>query len=73
MRAMFSLEELRRAHEVVLEALTPTPAISWPLLRERLGAEVVVKHENCQATGAFKVRGGLTYVDALMRHEQDAK
>jgi threonine dehydratase len=70
---MFSLEELRRAHEVVLEALSPTPAISWPLLRERLGAEVVVKHENCQATGAFKVRGGLTYVDALMRHEPDAK
>ena len=57
MRAMFSLEELRRAHEVVLEALRPTPAISWPLLRERLGAEVVVKHENCQPTGAFKVRG----------------
>ena len=69
MRAMFSLEELRRAHEVVLEALRATPAISWPLLGERLGAEVVVKHENCQPTGAFKVRGGLTYVDALMRRE----
>jgi threonine dehydratase len=66
---MFSLEELRRAHEVVLEALRPTPAISWPLLGERFGAEVVVKHENCQPTGAFKVRGGLTYVDALMRRE----
>src|SRR5271167_3325563 len=66
---MFSLEEMRRAHEVVLGALRPTPAISWPLLGERLGAEVVVKHENCQPTGAFKVRGGLTYVDALVRRE----
>ncbi|HEX9167353.1 MAG TPA: threonine dehydratase [Roseiarcus sp.] len=66
---MFSLEEIRRAHEVVLGALRPTPALSWPLLAERLGAEVVVKHENHLPTGAFKVRGGLTYVDALMKRE----
>jgi threonine dehydratase len=64
---MFSLEEMRRAHELVLGALRPTPALSWPLLNERLGAEVVVKHENHLPTGAFKVRGGLTYVDALIK------
>src|SRR5579863_7613412 len=66
---MFSLQEIRRAHEVVLGALRPTPAISWPLLAERLGAEAVVKHENHLPTGAFKVRGGLTYIDALIRRE----
>ena len=66
---MFSLEEIRRAHEVVLEGLRPTPALNWPLLDERLGAEVVVKHENHLPTGAFKVRGGLTYVDALIKRE----
>jgi threonine dehydratase len=66
---MFSLEEMRRAHEVVLRTLRPTPAFAWPLLAERLQAEVVVKHENHQPTGAFKVRGGLTYVDALVRRE----
>jgi threonine dehydratase len=70
---MFSLEELRRAHEVVQRTLRPTPAFSWPLLGERVGAEVVVKHENCQPTGAFKVRGGLTYVDALMRRAPETK
>ena len=70
---MFSLEETRKAHEIVLRALRPTPAFSWPLLAARLGAEVVVKHENHQPTGAFKVRGGLTYVDALMRREPQAK
>jgi threonine dehydratase len=70
---MFSLEELRRAHEVVQRTLRPTPAFSWPLLGERVGAEVVVKHENCQPTGAFKVRGGLTYVDALMRRAPQTK
>ena len=66
---MFSLEEMRRAHDLVLRALRPTPALSWPLLDQRLGAEVVVKHENHLPTGAFKVRGGLTYVDALMRRD----
>src|SRR5271165_4978285 len=66
---MFSLEEMRRGHEVVLRTLRPTPALSWPLIAERLGAEVVVKHENHLPTGAFKVRGGLTYADALMRRE----
>ncbi len=60
---------MRRAHEVVLRTLRPTPALSWPLIAERLGAEVVVKHENHLPTGAFKVRGGLIYADALIRRE----
>jgi threonine dehydratase len=66
---MFTLQEMRRAHELVLSALRPTPALNWPLLEQRLGAEVVVKHENHLPTGAFKVRGGLTYVDALIKRE----
>src|SRR3984957_6132788 len=70
---MFSLQEMRRAHEVVLGALRPTPALNWPLLDERLGAEVVVKHENHFPTGAFKVRGGLTYVDALIKREPETR
>src|SRR5271165_3074319 len=70
---MFSLGEVRAAHEIVLRTLSPTPALSWPLLAERVGAEIVVKHENCQPTGAFKVRGGLIYVDALMRREPETK
>jgi threonine dehydratase len=70
---MFSLQEIRRAHEVVLTALRPTPSLNWPLLDERLGAEVVVKHENHLPTGAFKVRGGLTYVDALIKREPETR
>jgi threonine dehydratase len=66
---MFSLQEIRRAHEVVLGALRPTPALNWPLLDERLGGEAVVKHENHLPTGAFKVGGGLTYVDSLAKRD----
>jgi threonine dehydratase len=45
----------------------PTPAHAWPLLAQRLGATVVVKHENHTPIGAFKVRGGLVYADRLKR------
>jgi threonine dehydratase len=64
---MFDLSELEHAHELVRQAVPPTPAHAWPLLCERLGASVTVKHENHTPIGAFKVRGGLTYVDRLKR------
>lgn len=64
---MFDLGQLKRAHEVVGAAMPPTPAHAWPLLARRLGADVVVKHENHTPIGAFKVRGGLVYVERLQR------
>src|SRR5215831_9744259 len=64
---MFSLKELDSAAEVVYRTMPPTPQRRWPLLDERAGAKVWVKHENHTPIGAFKVRGGLTYFDALER------
>src|SRR5215472_12745722 len=64
---MFDLGQLERAHAIVGEAVPPTPAYAWPLLAERLGASVVVKHENHTPIGAFKVRGGLVYLERLKR------
>ena len=64
---MFDLKQLEHAHTVVGAAMRPTPAHAWPLLSERLGATAIVKHENHTPTGAFKVRGGLVYVDRLKR------
>src|SRR3984885_15090472 len=68
---MFDLRQLERAHEVVGVAVPPTPAHAWPLLAQRLGVDVVIKHENHTPTGAFKVRGGLVYVDRLKRERPD--
>ena len=62
---MFDLSQLERAQEIVAAAMPPTPAYAWPLLSERLGATAIVKHENHTPIGAFKVRGGLVYVDRL--------
>ncbi|MEY9754354.1 threonine dehydratase [Bradyrhizobium yuanmingense] len=64
---MFDLNELERAHAIVGQAVPATPAHAWPLLSRRLGTAVVVKHENHTPTGAFKVRGGLVYLDRLKR------
>src|SRR3954452_18568229 len=64
---MFDLRQLEQAHGVVGAAMPPTPAYAWPLLSERLGATAIVKHENHTPIGAFKVRGGLVYVDRLKR------
>jgi threonine dehydratase len=47
--------------------MSPTPQFAWPLLADAVGAEVWLKHENCTPTGAFKVRGGLVYVDRMVR------
>ncbi|WP_298259014.1 threonine dehydratase [Bradyrhizobium sp.] len=66
---MFNLDQLERAQATVHAAMPPTPAHAWPLLAARLGTGVVVKHENHTPIGAFKVRGGLVYVDRLKREQ----
>ena len=66
---MFSLEELELAVAVVRPIVPPTPQYAWPKLAARVGCEVWVKHENHTPTGAFKVRGGLIYMNELARSE----
>ncbi len=68
---MFDLQQLESALDIVHAAMPPTAAHAWPLLSERLGATVIVKHENHTPTGAFKARGGLVYVDRLKRERPD--
>ncbi|MET0674683.1 MAG: threonine dehydratase [Bradyrhizobium sp.] len=70
---MFSLDDLEQAHAIVATAVPPTPAYAWPLLARRLGTHVVVKHENHTPAGAFKVRGGLIYVDRLKRAHPETR
>jgi len=70
---MFTLAELEAAVPVVRAAMPPTPQFAWPLLRQRTGVDVVVKHENHTPTGAFKVHGGIVYVDRLKRERPQVK
>lgn len=61
------LNQLNEAAQLIYEVLPPTPATAWPCLSGALGAKLWVKHENHLPTGAFKVRGGLVYVDRLLK------
>jgi threonine dehydratase len=65
------LDEIVAASEVIYRHMRPTPEYCWPLICERAGTEVWVKHENHTPIGAFKLRGGLVYVDELLRREPD--
>ncbi|MGK7865657.1 threonine dehydratase [Falsiroseomonas sp. E2-1-a20] len=64
---MFDLPALEEAARLVHAVFPPTPQFAWPLLAARTGAEVWVKHENHTPTGAFKVRGGLVFMERLKR------
>jgi threonine dehydratase len=66
-----TLAELQEAAAAVHRHMPPTPQIAWPLLKRRLGVEVIVKHENHTPTGAFKVRGGFVYMEAYAKAERE--
>jgi threonine dehydratase len=63
-----SLKETIQAREVISDVLTPTPLTFYPGLSNAIGAEVFIKHENHNPTGAFKIRGGIN----LMHHLKQA-
>src|ERR1700730_18652398 len=63
--------QIEDAARVVGTVMRPTPEIQWPLLSARSGAEVWVKHENHTPVGAFKIRGGIVYMDWLRRERPE--
>jgi len=69
----FSADEIEAAQRTVYAATPPTPQYAWPLLRQRLGTEVWVKHENHTPLGAFKLRGSLVYIQGLAQREPNGR
>lgn len=68
-----AVSELDAAAAIVYGAMPPTPQFSWPLLNQALGAEAWVKHENHTPVGAFKVRGGLVYLERLRQRMPEVR
>jgi len=68
-----TIMELEATREIVYRHMSPTPAYTWPLLSERTGCDVWVKHENHTPIGAFKVRGGLVYLSGLKATQPNLK
>jgi len=70
---MFTLENLEDATRLARSAMPATPQYAWPRLAERFSCSVVVKHENHTPIGAFKIRGGLVYLDRLRRERPQVR
>ena len=70
---MFDIETLEDAATFVHRVVPPTPQYCWPLLSRRVAAELWVKHENHTPIGAFKIRGGLVYLDWVRRLQPDIR
>ncbi|MBV9181811.1 MAG: threonine dehydratase [Acidobacteria bacterium] len=66
-----TVDEIRESQKLIYALMQPTPQISWPLLKRRLGAEVWVKHENHTPTAAFKARSAVVYAAELFRRSPD--
>ena len=68
-----TLEEVAEAQKLVYQVMQPTPQISWPLLNEKLGTQVWVKHENHTPIGAFKARTAIVYTAEVFRTNKGIK
>lgn len=69
----FTIDDLQQAAQLVYTQMQPTPQYAWPQLARRLGCEVWVKHENHGPTGAFKTRGGISFIDWMRRAHPELK
>src|SRR6187549_881722 len=65
-----TLADVHAARTIVYKSLQPTPLLRHALLDAKTGLTIRVKHENCNPTGAFKVRGGLNLIANLATGER---
>ncbi|WP_096670453.1 threonine dehydratase [Polaromonas sp. AET17H-212] len=63
------LPAIEAAARVVYREFQATPQYRWGLSSQRLGTDCWIKHENHTPVGAFKIRGGLTYFEALKQSQ----
>jgi threonine dehydratase len=65
-----TLADVYAARARVSRVVRPTPLMRHPLLDIECGLDILVKHENHNPTGAFKVRGGANLVATLSAEER---
>jgi threonine dehydratase len=68
-----TLAEIEAAATLIYHHMPATPQYRWPLVDELAGTEVWIKHENHTPVGAFKIRGGIVYLDRLLREQPQVK
>lgn len=62
-----TIDDVRRAARRIAGVALVTPLVRHPVLDERVGARVLLKLENMQRVGAFKIRGAYNKIAQLDR------
>jgi threonine dehydratase len=62
---LVTLQDLRRAQEILAPVAVRTPLLFDDVLSEKLGAEIRYKPECLQRSGSFKFRGAYNYLSSL--------
>ena len=70
---MFTKQQLESAAQYIYQHMSATPQYIWPQINTKTGCTVVVKHENHTPIGAFKARGGLTFISWLRANHPTTK
>ncbi|MFF4236456.1 threonine ammonia-lyase [Actinomadura geliboluensis] len=65
-----SVDDVRAARELLRAVAVPTPLIPSRVLSEQLGGPVMLKCENLQRTGSFKIRGAYVRIARLSEAER---
>jgi threonine dehydratase len=65
-----TLADVFKARRAIAPYLQVTPSLEATELAQALGCRAVLKCENVNPTGAFKVRGGVNLVSTLAHHER---
>ncbi len=67
---MLNLEKINEARERIKDVVVQTPLAYAPYLSEISDADVYLKKENLQVTGAFKIRGAYNKVASLSAEQR---
>jgi threonine dehydratase len=66
-----SFTDVLEARQTLARYLARTPLSHYPELDRTVGARALVKHENYQPVGSFKVRGGINLISRLTPAERE--
>ena len=60
-----SMEDIKSAQHVIAGVADHTPLVPSPFMTAHCGGDFLLKLENMQPIGAFKIRGAMTAIAAL--------
>lgn len=67
---MVYLKDIQRAYGCIKKNIHKTPVVTRDFVNEKYGRKIILKLENLQRSGAFKIRGVLNKINALTQKER---